>query len=166
MPDLHPDYFRLLVQPLSIPFAVGLFILVRYWKDDVGRFIGFLSLKPVIAYPIWFFISWSDWYSKVYDNSRPVLMAVFPLLPGIFLTLITVNFFRYLFKIEKVAWLFLIGDIIRWANTFVFSAFVDNNIVLNLFVFLAFFGLAFPSIYTIIAFIVARKRSNRQSIAQ
>jgi len=165
MPDLQPDYYRLLVLPLSLPFAGGIYILVGYWKDNLSRYIGFLSFKPVIAYPIWFFITCTDWFNKVYDYHDPVVMAVFPLFPGIFLTLITVFLFRHLFKVEKLVWLFLIGDIVRWVNSFVFSAFVDNDIVFNLFIFLAFFGLAFPSLYTIIALDIVRKRAVNQNTA-
>jgi hypothetical protein len=162
MPDIQADYFRLLFLPLLLPFVGGIFILISHWKDDISRYIGLLSLKPVIAYPIWFLISWSDWYSKVYDNTNPVLMAAFPLFPGILLTLIIVFLFKRLFKIDKAVWLFLIGDIVRWMNTFVFSSFTDSDVVFNLFVFLVFFGLAFPSLYTIIALDVVRKRAISQ----
>jgi len=112
MSDFQPDYFRLLIVPLLLPFGLGIFILVSSWKIEVSRYIGFLTLKPVFAYPIWFLISWSDWFNQVYDVNL-VLMAIVPLIPGIILTLIIVYLFRHLFGTDKLVWLFLIGDIIR-----------------------------------------------------
>jgi len=162
MPDLQPDYFRLLVLPLLFPFGAGIFILVSNWKDEISRYIGFLTLKPVIAYPIWFVISFSDWFNKVYDTN-PVLIAAVPLIPGIVLTLIIVYSFRHLFGIDRVVWLFLIGDVIRWMNTFIFTAFTNSNIVFNIFIFLVFFGLYFPSLYAVVALIVVRKRAVNQN---
>lgn len=158
MLDFHPDYFLLLIQPLLLPSFISLFILARYWKDDVSKYIGLMSIKPVIAYPIWFFISTSDWINQVYDL-KPILTVVVPLIPAVILTLVIVYFFRHLFPQEESAKVFLIGDIVRWLNTFVFSAFPSA-----LLFSLMYFGLIFPSLYAIGGLIIVVKRSRRERV--
>jgi hypothetical protein len=133
------------VFPLALPLLIGTLVLVAFWKDRVSRLAGFFTLKPVITYPMFLMFSISNYYSvKSFGE------LLFPLLPAIGLTLLIVFAFRDLFRKSWIAGLFLAFDIFRWANTLVL-----NYLESQLFDWMMYIGLIFPSLYALLALIVA-----------
>ena len=85
-----PLYLLFIVLPLALPFVAGMVILVGYWKDELDRLIGLFAIKPVLAYPLWFYITTTIgtyWYDNWVDNFKQLLGSWLPLIPAIILLL-------------------------------------------------------------------------------
>ncbi len=145
-------YFYILVLPLLLPLIIGIVILVGFWKDELSRMGGFFTLKPVLAYPLWFYIILQYFVSSS-SESNPV-EGFIPLIPGIVLTVIIAYRFRRLIASNQIAKLFLALDVFRWMYTFSLGFQVDPNI---------WFGLVFPSIYALLAVIIVLVRNRKLS---
>lgn len=94
--------------PLVLPFIIGILILAGFWKDEVSRLVGVFTLKPVLAYPIWFYLTlqiFSD-YSYLRQEYGGDIVFLIPLIPAIALTIIIFFMFRDLFKTSQLARLF------------------------------------------------------------
>src|SRR5215212_7471935 len=114
-----PLYLLFIVLPLALPLIVGIVILVGYGKDELNRLIGFFTIKPVLAYPLWFYITntvETRWYDNWFDAINQSLGPVLSLLPAIILSIVICYVFRDMF-IHPLAWLFLGLDILRMLNT-------------------------------------------------
>jgi len=112
--------------PLIAPIIIGVILLIRFKKYRFGLLAAIFTLKPIIAYPIWFFV-----YSNYYDNRNIFLAASMAILPGVVLTLIIIYKFRSLFnfKINNwAAWLLLSFDTLRWVGVYLYSLGGDSPI--------------------------------------
>ena len=146
---------------LLLPSLIGFSILTRFERDDVAKYIAFLSLKPASSIFVFFLadkLNISSYYSL------EIFLAVSWFVPELIMTLFIVYSFRYLFSSEKIVWLFLIGDIIRWLSLSIegllhhpFPEYpaVPNDIPLFLIVL-------YPSLYAIGGLIAVILRINRQ----
>ncbi len=130
--------------PLAIPALLGAIILKNFWKDDISRLIGFLTLKPVVAFPIFLYfygIVWSDWG------------IVPPLALYVFFTLYVIYLFRVKLKEDLIVRFLLIGDFIFWLVAFVVWI-LRNSIGVTI------FGAFLPTIYATVSIIYVYKRSD------
>lgn len=153
---------------LLLPLFIGLFILIKFGKDDVAKYIGFLSLKPVFSVLLLFLESKYDLVDKLkafysYEVARDVLWVV----PELTLTLVIVYSFRYLFMNNKLVRLFLIVDIVRWLSVFVVFL-LPNPYPEPYFYWQAYLGIffifMFPSLYALGGLIAINKWANSQTI--
>ncbi len=139
--------------PLLLPSIIGTIILRKFWEDELSRLTGFFTLKPILAYPIWFVIfavflltkpdSLMSTITYVGENLPIVLLAI---IPGVLLTIIIVVVFQRVFKSNKFAWLFLLGDVIRWGYTLYWSIKLSGSSQIYYFI-----GFLLPSIYAAVA---------------
>jgi hypothetical protein len=150
-----PLYLLFIVLPLALPFVVGIVILVGYGKNGLNRLIGFFTIKPVLAYPLWFYITnavETRWYDNWFDAINQSFGPLLPLIPAIILSIVISYIFRDMF-IHPLTWLFLGLDILRMLNTFILASSdeMDN--------FSLPFGLALPSMIAILALIIVTTRN-------
>ncbi len=139
-----------IVLPLLLPFVAGIVLLVWFRKDELNRLIALFTLKPVLAYPLWFYITTTigtHWYDNWFDNVKQLLGGWLPLIPAIILTIGIIYAFRNMFT-HQLAWLFLGLDILRMLNTLILASSdeMDN--------FSFPFGLVLPSMIAILALII------------
>ena len=166
---LHYSDYIFFTAALALPLVIGLFIVIKFWNDELSRYMGFLSLKPVFTVLVWFLVPVSYLYDSL-NNIYPLttLTAYLWFIPELMLTLVIVYSFRYLFNKNSLVWKFLIGDMIRWLSIFVIELIPDPNpepyFYLQLYIW-AFFMVLFPSLYAILGFVAVRKRTNSQNVA-
>ena len=150
-----PLYLLFIALPLALPLVVGMIILVGYRKGEINRVIGFFTIKPVLAYPLWFYITTTIgtyWYDNWFDNIKQLLGSWLPLIPAIILTIAIIYVFRNMFT-YRLAWLFLGLDILRMLNTLILASSdeMDN--------FSFPFGLVLPSMIAVLALIIVVTRN-------
>jgi hypothetical protein len=129
------------------PLIIPPFILIKYGRNDIGRYIAFLTLKPVITYPIWILIvetSHSWFFNLEHPYPSQIILASIRALPEIIITLVIVYWFRCLFSRDKSAWFFLVFDLVRWASVFVVTLVLTLPYGEGLFKFMTLF---FPGLY-------------------
>jgi hypothetical protein len=129
--------------PLAIPVIFGTIILKNFWKDEISRLIGFLTLKSIIAFPIFLYfygIVWNDWGLAL------------PLASYIFFTLGIIYFFRDSLKLNVTVRFLLIGDFICWLVALVVLAFWNS-------IGITIFGAFLPTIYATLFLVYVYKRS-------
>ncbi len=139
-------YFVIVGLPILLPFLIGSAILVFSWKDELNRLIGFFTLKPVLAYPLWFYISTTvidTWYDNWLDHIIHSFGTLLPLVPAIILSIIIIYSFRAMFT-NRLAQLFLGLDILRMVNTFILANTSMGD-------FFLLFGLILPSLIAVLA---------------
>ena len=160
-------YFDLIAWLL--PLSTALFILVKFGKDDVAKYVGYLSLKPIFSLLLMFFEAKADLFDELNAHySYEIVGSLLWIIPELLLTLVIVYFFRHLFNKFRLAWWFLIGDITRWLSVFISELIPDPVIepyfYTQLYIW-AFFVVVFPSLYAISGFIAVRKHTNSQNMA-
>ena len=147
---------------LFLPALLGLIILISFGKDDVSRFIGFLTLKPIVSTFLGLIVSPGKIEGFSY-LSNEVILALLWTVPELLLTLMLARIYRHLFNSDRIVLLSLIGDIIRWVSlTIVFllpDPFPEPYFYPQLYI-LAFFLVFFPSLYAISGLIVVIRRAN------
>ena len=146
-----------------LPLILGPILLRRYRDDDLSKLAGWLTLKPVLATPLWALIlgSMSSF------TAFPALKEALTLIPGIGLTLLILWANRRLFAAEKTTGLmFLLADALRWLNAFAwvyFSASLGMSAPDPYYVI----GLVLPNAFAVMAFLVMRsRRKGRERAAQ
>ena len=105
--------------PLIVPIIIGTILLIRSKKHRFGLLAAIFTLKPIIAYPVWFFA-----YNNYYDNRNISVTSLIAILPGVVLTLIIIYQFRSLFILKTnhwVAWLLLSFDVLRLVSVYLYS---------------------------------------------
>jgi hypothetical protein len=152
--DTTSVLFYFIILPLLLPLITGLITIFIFWKDELGRMVGFFVFKPVIAYPIWFWGPFA-WLNQATTHIK-VLDSVLLFLPGLVLTVIIVYPFRHLFYQHRLAWLFLIGDILRWGNSWLLasSGLGIPEIKRSVLEILIWGGLIYPSVYSVAALVI------------
>lgn len=135
--------------PLGIPAAIGLYLYVNR-PDDLGKMATYLTLKPIVATPIWFAI--------IYTLLPPFIHKLEPahfltLLPGAGLTIVIVFMYRHVFTGPSAgsAIILLVLDCIRWLNSFLLILPYGGGTNGPLNCLFAFIGLAMPSVLAVVA---------------
>ncbi|HLO29548.1 MAG TPA: hypothetical protein VK249_10460 [Anaerolineales bacterium] len=141
--------------PFWIPAAIGLYLLTSR-QTALGRMAGFLTLKPIIATPIWaMIISFLH-----HSGTEAQHIALWSILPGAGLTVLVIVIFRRLFLGSRLilAMLLIMLDCARWINSGLLTLTVSlpynaaNNTWAGIF---AFIGLIFPTAYSVVALTTA-----------
>lgn len=139
--------------PFWIPAAIGLYLLTSR-QNALGRLAGFLTLKPIIATPIWVGIL-SLLHASAVDAQSIALWSV---LPGASLTFLALVIFRRLFLSLSprfiLAVFLILLDCLRWINSglLTFTASLPYNRTTDTFTgIFALIGLIFPTAYAVIA---------------
>lgn len=139
-----------------VPLVIGLITLGKFGKQDVAKYIAFLSLKPIFIWFLLLLVADFDFFRRLY---APYSFAV---VPELILTLVILYCFKHLFRRHKLAWLFLLGDVIRWLSLFIESLIPDpipEPYFYTQFYVFFFFLLIFPSFYAVVGFLCARQRT-------
>lgn len=160
------SYFSDWILFLSAPF--GFLILMQSKKNETSRFIGLLSLKPVIG-PFLGIVTSSKLYEFFPYFPDEIILAFLWAVPELLLTLLLVYAYRHLFD-DRIARAFLLGDIVRWASlTIVFllpDPFPEPYFYPQLYI-LVFFLIFYPPLYAITGLIVLIRRAHKnKSILQ
>jgi hypothetical protein len=104
--DVTAFYLIICLYFLSVPFVLGLLILIIFRKDGIGRLAGVFTFKPVIATYLWllFLVYRPEW----------------SFLPGLVLTILIVILFWKTFRAHpEASALLLFLDIPRWVCTYI-----------------------------------------------
>jgi hypothetical protein len=127
--------------PFWIPAAAGLWLCINR-RNDIGRLGGLLTLKPLLATPIWLFI--------LATTSHPQTRFVLSLLPGACLTLLIVVTYRRLLygPHAKIVWTWLSLDCIRWLSGCLIYLPSGDTSMLCL---AGSLGLTMPTIFAVVA---------------
>lgn len=108
-----------IVTVFIIPFMLGIIILFHA-QDRFAQFAGWMTLKPLLATPLWFFVT--SWLAT---NASPRLAIYVNWLPGTALTVLLVIAYRQVVLGDSThpAALRLLGlDFARWISTAVMYA--------------------------------------------
>jgi len=146
-----------LIIVFSLPFFIGMFILIKFGKDNVGRIIGLLSLKPLLLLALIIFL---DSFGSL-DDAYAYLIFI----PDLILTLIFGYFFRDLLNRERLTRFFFIGDVVRWLCLLVEfilpEPFPEPYFYTQLYVWF-FFNTIFPSLYAIGGLVALQRCADSQ----
>jgi hypothetical protein len=101
-----------------LPAVIGGVLLVGYPHKALSGLAGLLTLKPLVATPLWVWLYvFSEQHGLLYGAVGPLLT----LLPGIGLTLIILGIKRQdLAYAGRLLIIFLVCDALRWINSFLF----------------------------------------------
>ena len=146
-------FVYLLVLPLFVPLILGVIIWIRFSSDKLSRLASLFTLKPILAYPLWFFIFLSGFRNLSNPDPGTELLS---LLPGAILSVAIVYRYRDLINEDGLAKWFLGLDIYRMFNTLLFMEATFANITGYIFLFI---GLVLPSAYAVFALIAAIRRN-------
>jgi hypothetical protein len=136
-----------LILPMLLPFLIGLIMLILFRKDAVSRLVGMFTLKPVIAYPLWFLLFLTD-----LSNSNS-LIYVIGLIPAVLLTIAIVLLNWKVFQRSMIpAAIFLGLDALRMLNTLLTWVGVGDEKPVPI---LFYFGLVLPSLIAVAALVFA-----------
>ena len=154
---IYPD-----VTTWLVPLLIGVVTLRKFRKNEVAKYIGLLSLKPTFMMLLSMLVASFGFLEQLYSlYSYEIVSAIFWIIPELILTLVIFYSFRHLFGANKLIWLFLIADTIRWLvisiEFLIPDPFPEPYFYTQLYI-LVFFLLIFPSLYAIVGFISVRER--------
>jgi hypothetical protein len=139
----------LCASPFILPCLLGIRILGQS-SDDFSRLASWLTLKPLIATPIWFFLVDATFSG---DWSRPGPAYVLTALPGIGITLIIVLIFRSVVQSHPSGIRMLLAlDTLRWGSSFLMGLLPGSIKLL-----LAFIALAMPTVFALFAQVISKE---------
>ena len=144
--------------PFILPLIIGLALVHR--APGVSRLAGWLTLKPVLATPLWFLLGAATFRG---DWSRPSLAYAVTALPGVGLTLVLVWVFRSVvrWRANGPLWLLLVLDTLRWGSSFLFGLVEAAKLSLLM------VSLAMPTVFALCAWMVcAESKPDQQDNAQ
>jgi hypothetical protein len=148
----------LCAMPFILPLTIGLALVRR--APGVSRLAGWLTLKPLLATPLWLLLGAATFSG---NWSRPSLAYALTALPGVGLTLVLVWVFRSEVRWRGIGplWLLLVLDTLRWGSSFLLGLVGAAKINLLL------ISLAMPTVFAISAWVVcAEFRPIQQDEAQ
>lgn len=137
-----------------VPSVISLMTLSKFRKNEMAKYIGLLSLKPIFVWFLFLLVADFNFFERL---SAPYSFAI---VPELILTTVIVYFFRNLFRSHKLAWIFFIADIVRWLTIFIESLLPDpvpEPYFYPQFYVLVLFLLVFPSLYAIVGFLAVSK---------
>ena len=148
-----------------IPAIIGSILIAKGVDLDLSRMAGWLTLKPILTTPVWL-VSLTVSAILLEESSSPErawILAVIGILPGASLTMWTVLVFRLtLFRPRAhAAWLLVALDCARWLNSFLMTLVSadwsrSGDLIDLVNVPTPMIGLAMPTVFAIIAYVVAR----------
>lgn len=156
---------QMVIPALILPLALGVYLLRKHRL--IHRFIGFFTLKPVIATPI--YIALIIIGSLLTQSSQTYFGAYLAIVPGLVLTVLIVRRYKLFFTGEyrKVAITLLVMDLLRWGSailliTFLYEVFcVGRNCAEQIASWVGigvlFVALLMPSLYTGVAYLLYQK---------
>ena len=104
------------------PGIIGLLIFIygKYRANDFARWAALLTLKPLVATPLWLLIS--QWYQTSHRGCEADPAYFLTAAPGIGITLLLIFLFRKVVRglRGKGVGVLLILDTIRWGNSILF----------------------------------------------
>ena len=143
-------------------FTVGSIVLCFFWNDLISRFVGFLALKPIIAY--WTsFIIW--WYLYHWLYPHPNVRYVIHFVIETCLLLAIYYWSRDLYKdFHRLLRLFVGFDLFRWGSVLIlFSDFGPFSNYGDIAYFILF---VFPIAAAVFALIYAVNRRQKSQTFQ
>lgn len=139
---------------LGAPLLLGILILAKKHKNALLWYAGLLTLKPVVATPIWYAVSYNR------SSSSWLTLA----LPGVGLTVILTLLCRTAFfniATSGMARKLLMLDTLRWGSSWLWAMLLressSDTSVTFLFCSLGLLALAMPTIFAAVATIVVGK---------
>lgn len=153
------------ILPFLLPAGViGLFILIKFRSSRFAVLTGLLTIKPLLATPIWFYIY--SLYLNHYGTCQIHPAYVFTALPGIGLTILLALLFRDQFsgKNSKQVYILLVLDTIRWSNSVLFLPHCPPLHELWKDLYPSFFGLAFPTIFSLVSIYFVAVSKKKKSV--
>jgi hypothetical protein len=153
------------------PAILGAIIWLKCRRRELGRLSAVFTLKPIIATPFWAAILAilanprdSDMF---FVRSQLPLAYFLTVLPGVGLTLAIVAVFWSLFfrSRSEGPFLLLVLDCFRWSITIIGPLIWRNSSSLALALCLACTAEAFPTLYGIVAFVIAARDGKRSHSA-
>ena len=143
---------------LVLPLLVGIYLLIRSTSSPLNFFLGLMTLKPLIATPLWLYILGSFIFRPSYQTT--ILDVVRQALPGISLTLLILLICRTKLKGQSIFLIMalLILDTLRWGSSvLIFTPFFlrDGASETNgtSWLSLVSLSLSMPSIFAIVALV-------------
>jgi hypothetical protein len=152
-------FLGLLCGPIILPFVLGGLILKKYFQDGLSRLIGLFVVKPVVSYPLWFFIFNSPFIG---DTLRLLLLAFIEVV----LTVGVIILLKSIFHAKSWRlWLIILIDVSRWFVTFIGFFSLANSSFGTTQWWLALMNFAYPSFLAILAWVIllARDRASQNS---
>lgn len=154
-----------IVTVFIVPLMLGIIILLHA-QDRFAQFAGWMTLKPLLATPLWFFVT--SWLAT---NASPRLAVYVNWLPGAALTVLLVVAYRQVVLGDSAhpAALRLLGlDFARWISTAVMYAtfnmatVTSSNDFSSLGACLMPLAIFMPAIFAVVAFYSINTASKRK----
>jgi hypothetical protein len=126
--------------------------------DDLGKLATYLTLKPIVATPIWFAIIYTLLPPSIHELEPAHFLTI---LPGVSLTIAIVFMCRHVFTGPRAgsAIVLLALDCIRWLNSFLLILPYGGGTNGPLNCLFAFVGLAMPSVFAVVALALTISRT-------
>lgn len=148
--------FNFLVSTL-LTFLIAVIVLAFFSKDRVIKFVGFFSIKPVVAYWLAILYVWYVGYLRWTPGFHFVYVIYFLVEVGLLLTVVIG--FRDLYKESKSLFsLLVVLDSFRWINILFLLIVINANISS---IAVSFFLYIFPIMLAVFAFVFVASRSRR-----
>jgi len=146
--------FPFVLPLLVLPLIIGGYLLSRSSPSPLTHFMALLTLKPLLATPLWLILAQ---LSVMPFWTHPIPDVLLQALPGISLTLLIVWVCRARLKGQPVGIIttLLVLDTLRWGST-VFSYTPDRPFGGES---LFLLSLAMPSIFAVVAWLMSRSLS-------
>lgn len=143
----------LLSIPLWIPGVIGLYLLANR-RNELGLMAGLLTLKPILTTPLWVLII--SFLQR--DGVAAAPIALYSILPGASLTVMTLVIFRPLFfgSRSTLARMLILLDCMRWVNSYLLTRIASlpygySEAMGSMACVFALLGLIFPTAYAVVA---------------
>jgi hypothetical protein len=166
-----PMSVELYIQVMIIPALIGILLLGKYLlSKSAGRrfdlIAALLTLKPLVATPIWLMILNELFLSPDFTHAWRVALSI---VPGAGLTAFIVLVFRSSFTASGISRtrLLLMLDCIRWLNSF-FLVILFSTLALSDFflpVIMSWLGVLMPTIFTLSACAMVFERTTQRLFA-
>jgi hypothetical protein len=156
----YSDYIYFIIT-LTLPLVIGIYLIIRFWKNEIAKFVGLLISKPVISVLLLLVESSYDLLDRLGAfYSYIVVRSILWIVPELILTLIVVYYFRALLVNNTLVRSLLILDTVRWFSAFILlllpDPFPEPYFYWQLY-FLVFIVSILPSLYAIGGLIVMNR---------
>jgi hypothetical protein len=145
-----------------VPTIVGFYLLVSYPGGGLKRMAGWLTLKPLVATPLWIGI-----LNSITNRSDGSIILT--IIPGAGLTLFIILAFKpLLFGPERssTAWWLIRLDCVRWINSFVLLVLQptpSKSLLAPVVCGTVVLGLTMPTLFAIFALVATRGKSRQEA---
>jgi hypothetical protein len=156
------DIMQDIVPIFIVPAIVGFYLLVSSRGNGLRRMAGWLTLKPIVATPIW--IAILDSITSRWDAS-----IILTIIPGAGLTLLIMLAFQPLLfgpQRSSTAWWLIKLDCVRWINSFVLLALEptpSGSLLAPVVCGTVVLGLTMPTLFAIVVWFSMRGTPHQQA---